>query len=71
MKIRLARGEALPVRDAAGGIVYAHEGHVWITEEKGVADVVLRAGESFRLARGGLAVVEALSDASISIGFQL
>jgi ferric-dicitrate binding protein FerR (iron transport regulator) len=51
--------------------VHAHEGRVWITEEAASADVVLGAGESFRLARRGLAVVEALSDASISIQFQL
>jgi hypothetical protein len=51
--------------------VLAHEGRIWITEEAGNADVVLRPGESFRLARRGLAVVEALSDASISIRFQL
>jgi Protein of unknown function (DUF2917) len=46
-------------------------GRIWITEEAGNADVVLRPGESFRLARRGLAVVEALSDASISVRFQL
>jgi hypothetical protein len=71
MKIQLSRGEAMPVRDGAGGTVHAHEGRVWITEEDTLADVVLGAGESFRLARRGLAVVEALSDASISIRFQL
>jgi DUF2917 family protein len=67
MRIRLARGEAVPVRDGAGHIVQAHEGRVWITEENDTQDVVLQAGESFRLARRGLAVVEAFSDASISI----
>jgi len=71
MRIQLARGEAVPVRDAAGRTLHAHEGHVWITEEAAAADVVLGAGESFRFARRGLAVVEALSDASISIQFQL
>ena len=71
MKIQLQRGEAIPVRGGAGQTVHAHEGRIWITEEAGRADVVLRPGESFRLARRGLAVVEALSDASISIRFQL
>ena len=66
MKIRIMRGKALPVRGAAGRIIHAHEGRVWITEEKG-ADIVLEAGESFRLGLPGLAVVEAFSDASISI----
>ena len=66
MKIHIARGRTLPVRDAAGRTVLAHEGRVWITEEKG-ADIVLEAGESFRLGLPGLAVVEAFSDAAISI----
>jgi len=67
MRIRLARGEAVPMRDAAGRTVYAHAGRVWITEENETRDVVLEAGESFQLGRSGLAVVEAFSDASISI----
>jgi hypothetical protein len=71
VRIQLARGEAVPVRDAAGQTVHAHEGRVWITEEAAIDDVMLLPGESFRLARRGLAVVEALSDASISIRFQL
>jgi len=48
--------------------VRAHAGRVWITEENGARDVVLEPGDSFRLAHSGLAVVEAFSDASISIG---
>ena len=67
MRSRLARGEAVPMRDAVGRTVHAHAGRVWITEENGSRDVVLEAGESFQLARSGLAVVEAFSDASISI----
>lgn len=67
MRIQLMRGEAVPVRDAKGRTVRAHAGRVWITEENGARDVVLEPGESFRLAHSGLAVVEAFSDASISI----
>jgi hypothetical protein len=68
MKILLlARGETIPVRDGLGRMVRAHSGRVWITEENGIRDVVLEPGESFRLAHSGLAVVEAFSDASISI----
>ena len=65
--IQLASGKAVPLRDAAGRTVHAHAGRVWITEENGTQDVVLQAGESYRLARRGLAVVEAFGDASISI----
>jgi hypothetical protein len=68
MKILLlARGETVPVRDGVGRTVRAHSGRVWITEENGIGDVVLGPGESFRLGHSGLAVVEAFSDASISI----
>jgi Protein of unknown function (DUF2917) len=66
VNIRLARGKALPVRGGAGRTIHAHEGRVWITEEHG-DDIVLGAGETFRLRRPGLAVIEAFSDAAISI----
>ena len=64
--IRLPRGKALPVRGGAGRTVRAHEGRIWITEERG-GDVVLEAGESHRLQHRGLAVIEAFSEAAISI----
>ena len=63
---RLARGALMGVRDAAGGTVSAQAGTVWITEENSVRDVLLRAGESFRLRTGDLAIVEAWTDAAIS-----
>jgi hypothetical protein len=47
--------------------VTAHAGSVWITEQGNPRDVVLRPGQSFTLARSGLALVEAFSDASISL----
>ena len=67
MKIQLPRGKAMPVRDAAGRTVHAHQGLVRITEESASEDVLLRPGECFRHARPGLAVLEAFRDASISI----
>lgn len=63
----LARGETVPLRGVQGRTVRAHSGRIWITEENGSGDVVLEPGESFRLAHSGLAVVEAFSDASVSI----
>jgi len=68
MKILLLdRGETIPLRDVQGRTVRAHSGRIWITEENGRRDVVLEPGESFQLAYSGLAVVEAFTDASISI----
>jgi len=68
MKILLlARGETVPLRGVQGRTVRAQYGRIWITEENGSRDVVLDPGESFQLAHSGLAVVEAFTDASISI----
>jgi len=40
---------------------------VWLTEPDNPRDVVLRPGQSFRLAGRGLVLIEAFSDASISL----
>jgi len=66
MTIDLQRGKFLRVMDGAGSTVTAHAGSVWITEQDSPRDVVLRAGQSLRLRRSGLALVEAFSDAAIS-----
>ena len=40
---------------------------MWITEENSVRDVVLRPGQSFTFRRSGVALVEAFSDAEVSL----
>jgi hypothetical protein len=62
----LERGAIVEMRDAAGTTVTAQSGVVWITEEDSRGDVLLRPGQSFRLVRSGLALIEACSDASIT-----
>ncbi|HYR33612.1 MAG TPA: DUF2917 domain-containing protein [Burkholderiales bacterium] len=62
----LERGAILEMRDAAGTTVTTRDGVVWITEENSRRDVMLRPGQSYRLARSGLALVEAFTDASIT-----
>ena len=66
MKIDLQRGRFLRIQSGAGSTVGAHAGSVWITEEASPRDVVLRPGQSLKLRRRGLALVEAMSDAVIS-----
>jgi len=66
MTIDLQRGKFLRVREGAGSTVTAHAGSVWITEQDNPRDVVLRPGQSFKLGRPGLTLVEAFSDAAIS-----
>jgi hypothetical protein len=65
-ELRLARGSIVRMRDAAGTTVLAHDGVVWITEEEGERDVVLRAGDRFQLRRSGLALVEAWTAAGLT-----
>jgi hypothetical protein len=67
MKINLQRGQFLRVVDGAGSTVTAQGGSVWITEENSARDVVLGAGQSMFLRRPGVALLEAFSDASISL----
>ena len=65
--IDLARGQIVSLRGAAGHTVRARKGTVWITEENALGDVMLEHGQSFRISRTGLTVVEAFSDASLTV----
>ena len=65
--IALARGEIMSLRGAAGQTVHAREGTLWVTEERADGDVMLQRGQSFRISGRGLTVVEAFSDASVTI----
>ena len=65
--VRLARGQTLRIHDGAGHVVCASEGSVWITEENSRQDVILQGGACFQLHGEGLALVQAFSDASLSI----
>jgi hypothetical protein len=65
--LRLSRGQALRLRDGAGSTICACEGRLWITEENRPSDVVLTPGECYRLQSGGIAVVEALREAALTL----
>ena len=39
---------------------------MWITEENRPRDIVLEPGACYRLSNGGVAVIEALGEASVS-----
>jgi hypothetical protein len=53
--------------DGAGSTVRAGAGTVWVTEENHPCDVILEAGGSYRLRESGVAVIQALSEASVSL----
>lgn len=65
--INVQRGKLIRMPAGAPRTVTAHSGRVWVTEPSNLRDVVLGPGESFTLTQPGLALVEALTDASISI----
>jgi len=65
--LRLERGQTLRVVDGAGSTICAHLGSVWITEEHRAQDVVLTPGGCYRLREPGVAIVEALGQASVTL----
>ena len=60
LQIDLRVNEAVSLRRAENCQLRCLSGQVWITEENGGSDVVLRAGESHRLTRPGRTVVQSL-----------
>ena len=64
--VQLAPNQTLKVVDGAGSTVCAVEGELWITEENQPRDIVLEPGNCYRLSNAGVAVIEALGEASVS-----
>ena len=62
--VRLNPHQILRLRDSAGSTVCALEGSVWITEENQASDIVLAAGNCYRLRNPGLAIVNPLGGAA-------
>lgn len=62
--VRLGPNQTLKVVDAAGSTVSAVEGSVWITEENQPNDIVLTPGNSYRLRKPGVALVNSLGGAA-------
>ena len=63
----LKPNQVATIRGGRGKTVVCHSGSVWVTQVGDPRDVILNAGESFRLDREGLAVVQALEPGAISI----
>ena len=64
--LQLRRGETLKVVDGAGSTISASNAAVWITEENRPRDIVVEPGGCYRLSERGVAVIEALGEASVS-----
>jgi hypothetical protein len=65
--VELAQGDVLPLDNAAGVQVSSLEGSLWLTEERGVGDVILEAGESYEVATEGRTLVQAMSPARVAV----
>lgn len=63
----LAPATTVPLDAAKGYVVRVKLGMVWITEEHGTGDHILRAGEVYRVQHGGRVVIEAFSLARVGI----
>jgi Protein of unknown function (DUF2917) len=66
-ELQLQRGQTLKVVDGAGSTIRASHAAVWITEENRPRDIVVEPGGSYRLTGRGVAVIEALGEASVSL----
>lgn len=67
IRVTLRWGMPLTVRDGQGACITARRGTVWITQDHDRRDVVLTAGESFRLDREATAIVQAMDTAELLI----
>jgi Protein of unknown function (DUF2917) len=65
--VPLDRGDLLRVRDGRGALLYVQRGIAWLTQEHDARDVLIGAGDCFRIDRDGLALVQAHHNATITV----
>lgn len=57
----------VPVEHAIGARIDCLRGRIWITERGCTDDIVLEAGQSHEISRGGVTVVQALREAVVAL----
>lgn len=62
MDALLLGSDVLRLEDARDLQVRVESGRVWITQERDTRDVMLKAGESFRFDRDGVALMSACGE---------
>ena len=62
--IDLQPGQSLRLQDAVGRRIAVLQGHVWITQDHDLRDVVVAAGEDFVIDRPGMALITPLDGAA-------
>ncbi|MDH5220307.1 MAG: DUF2917 domain-containing protein [Betaproteobacteria bacterium] len=65
--LNLARGSVLRIEDGRDILIYVWEGELWLTEEGERRDRFVRAGEWYRLERGGAAIGYALGRTVVTL----
>jgi hypothetical protein len=65
--IGMTRGSVLRIEDGRGVLVYAWEGHLWLTQQHDRRDHFLAAGEWFTLDRDGVALVHATGRSVVTL----
>ena len=65
--IGMPRGSSLRIEGGAGVLVHVLKGEIWLTQEGGVEDHVLGAGQSFRVDRDGATLAQAFRRSVVSL----
>lgn len=66
--IILRPNRLLRLRDGRDVVVGVDSGTVWLTQDGDMRDIILHAGESFRVDRDGTVLLQALDDAAVRFG---
>src|SRR5262245_2644075 len=67
----LEHGAVLRVANGTGLLVAAHAGTLWITEDGDQRDIIVTNGRSYRIRSDGLAIVNALQHAIVTVSAPL
>jgi hypothetical protein len=67
-KENLNRGSVQSIQLRAGDLVRGESGILWLTFEAEQGDIILRHGDIWKATRRGKVVVQAMTDASLSLG---
>ena len=65
--VELEQGALLPLDRAKGVRVSCVDGTLWLTEERGAADVVLQPGQSYEVEATGRTLVQAMSRSRVAV----
>lgn len=65
--VELESGELVELRDVRGATLRVTRGTLWVTQDRDVRDVVLRAGDVWTVERDGLTLAEAQGHATFCL----